>query len=274
MLKRIHVGLGGTPFTPTAIRYSVELGQAHQAEVLGTAIIDRTRLAALSKTAEAGTDLLDEYRRLEAIDRRQKRSIAEFESQCDNAAISHTVTRASGDPFEKMISQAQYHDLMIFGLRSLFDFDFLETDGAGPLSRLVSSGVRPILAVAKEYRPVRRVLLAYSGSMGSASAIKQFVTMQLWPDLCFKLVMFDQPNEIAETLLNDMAGYCRAHGHDVEREHVEGSPKHQLLPHATDWNADLIVLGNGSRHLWLKKLLGDTASNVIEHADIPLFVSQ
>ncbi|MDA1233001.1 MAG: universal stress protein [Planctomycetota bacterium] len=259
MLKRIHLGLGGTPFTPTAIRYSVELARAHQAEILGTAIIDRSRLAALSKTSETGSDIIDEYRRLEGIETRQKRSIADFESQCNDAGISHAVTRSTCDPFEQMISQARYNDLMVFGLRSLFEFDFLETDGAGPLSRLVSSGVRPILAVAKDYRPIRRVLLAYSGSMRSASAIKQFVTMQLWPDLCFKLVMFDQPNEIAETLLNEMAGYCRSHGHEFECEHIEGSPKQQLLQHATDWNADLIVLGNGSRRLWLKKLLGDTA---------------
>lgn len=274
MLKRIHVGLGGTPFTLTAIQYSVELAQAHQAELLGTAIINHSRMIALSKTSEAGTDILDEHRRLEAIDTRQKQAIATFESRCKGSGINHSVTRASGDPFEKMISLTRYHDLMIFGLRSLFEFDFLETDGAGPLSRLVSSGVRPILAVAKEYRPIRRVLLAYSGSMESASAIKRFVTMQLWSDLRFKIVTFEHPNEIAQTLLNEMAGYCRAHGHDVECEHVEGSPKQQLLQHATGWNSDLIVLGNGSKRLWLKKLLGDTAMNVIRHADIPLFVSQ
>ncbi len=43
MIKRILVGLGGTPFTPAAICYAVELAQVHQTEVPGITVIDRRR---------------------------------------------------------------------------------------------------------------------------------------------------------------------------------------------------------------------------------------
>ncbi len=98
--------------------------------------------------------------------------------------------------------------------------------------------------------------------------------MQLWQDLTLKVVTFEHPSEVAQTLLSDMAGYCRAYGYDPETEHVKGGPKQQLLQHATDWNADLIVLGNSAKHLWVKNLLGETAMNVIRQASIPLFLSQ
>ena len=39
MIGRILVGLGGTPFTHTAIRYAVELAQVHEAELLGMTVI-------------------------------------------------------------------------------------------------------------------------------------------------------------------------------------------------------------------------------------------
>lgn len=274
MIRRILVGLGGTPFTPTAIRYAVELAQAHQAEVLGATVIDHRRLGALAKASGTAKDAVQECHRIEEIRKRQEQAIADFESSCANANLRYSVTRESGDPFEKMTSQARYYDLMIFGLRSLFDYDVVATAPSDVLTRLVSRGVRPILAVSREHRPIRRALLAYSGSMESANAIRRFVQMQLWPDLSFKVVTFEHPPEVARELVANVVGYCRAYGYDAEVEHVAGSAKQQLLQHATDWKADLIVVGNSAKHLWLKKLLGETAMHVIKHADIPLFLSQ
>ena len=84
MVKRILVGLGGTPFTPTAICYAVELAQTHQAEVLGATVIDCRRLGALTKSSAAAQDAVREFGRLEEIEQRQQ-AIADFESACANA---------------------------------------------------------------------------------------------------------------------------------------------------------------------------------------------
>ncbi|MDF1744184.1 MAG: universal stress protein [Gimesia sp.] len=53
-----------------------------------------------------------------------------------------------------------------------------------------------------------------------------------------------------------------------------GFRKGALLQHATDWNADIIIVGNSVKRFWLKKLLGETAMRVIQHASVPLFLSQ
>ncbi len=274
MMKRILVGLGGTTFTPTAIRYAVELGQIHQADLLGVTVLDRRRLGALTKASGTGKEAIRELTRLEELEERQEQSIAELESACAAASLRCDVTRESGDAFEKMISQARYYDLMIFGLRSLFEPNVIPGSGSDVLTRLVSRGVRPILAVSESYRPIRRVLLAYSGSMESAKSIKKFMSMHLWPDLTFKVVTFDRAPEDANELLEDAADYCRAYGYEAEVECVEGAAREQLLPHAAAWKADLILLGNSAKHLWLKKLLGETALHVIRNADVPLFLSQ
>ena len=274
MIKRILVGLGGTPFTPTAIRYAVELAQVQQADALGMTVIDRRRLAALQKAAGTAKDTILETRRLEMIQKNQEQSIAEFELACTNAGIRYDVTQESGDPFESMISQARYYDLMIFGLRSLFDCNVFDIAPSDVLTRLVTRGVRPVLAVSQEYRPIHRALLAYSGSMESAKAIRQFMQLQLWPELSVKVVTFEHDPEIANGLLADAAGYCRSYGYEAETEHVAGSAKELLLQHATDWKADVIVVGNSVKRLWLKKLFGETAMDVIRNATVPLFLSQ
>lgn len=274
MIKRILVGLGGTPFTPTAIRYAVELAQVQQAEVLGMTVTDRRRLGALFKSSGSAQDAVIETQRLDKISTQQEQAIAQFESACETVGLQYGVTRESGDPFEKMISQARYYDLVIFGLRSLFDYDVVGTEASNVLTRLVSRGVRPILAVAQEYRPVRRVLLAYSGSMESAKAIRRFMQMHLWPDLSVKVVTYEHPLEAGRELVTEVAGYVRAYGFEAEVEHMEGPAKQLLLQHATDWDTDLIVVGNSIKHYWLKKLLGETAMHVIRNTEIPLFLSQ
>ena len=66
MIKRILVGLGGTPFTPTAIRYAVELAQVHQTEVPRITVIDRRRLGALIRASGTAHDAIHELKRFDS----------------------------------------------------------------------------------------------------------------------------------------------------------------------------------------------------------------
>jgi len=173
-----------------------------------------------------------------------------------------------------MISLARYHDLMIFGLRSIFEYDISFEDPKDTLARLISAGVRPLIAVSDKFRPIQKVLIAYSGSMESAKTMKRFVQLRLWPDVRLKIVTFQSSEEKARQLLYDASEYCRAHGFHVEADSNPGSPKDFLLPMATLWQADMIVLGNSARNLMVKRLIGETALHIIRNADRPLFLCQ
>ena len=39
-------------------------------------------------------------------------------------------------------------------------------------------------------------------------------------------------------------------------------------------DADMIVMGNSIRSIWMRKVLGDTVLNTLTRADRPLFLSQ
>jgi nucleotide-binding universal stress UspA family protein len=172
-----------------------------------------------------------------------------------------------------MTNLARYHDVMIFGLRSVFDCG-LGVDPQDTLARLVRAGVRPLIAVSQEYRRIRHVLLAYSGSPESAKAIKRFVQSGLWPDVQLRLLVCARSAEEAEPLLADMAVYCRVHGFEPQLENSQESPKTRILAAAAECDADLIVLGNGVRKLWLNRILSGTALHVIQKADRPLYLAQ
>jgi len=142
------------------------------------------------------------------------------------------------------------------------------------LVRLVDGGVRPLIAVTDEYREVRRVLIAYSGSAESAKTMKRFVQLRLWPEASVRIVTFNKTPEEAQVLLSEAAEYCHVHGIDPVIEHVDKYPKHELLPYAKDHSIDAIVIGNSARNLLLRRVFGETVLSVIEHAECPLFLSQ
>ncbi len=274
MIRRILVGVGGTRYTEVAIRRAVELARLHGARLTAVTVVDVQRLAHVGMVpiGGGGEAMQTRDRRLQISRQRIEHSIGEFESACKAAAIEHTVCHETGDPFQLLGSLSRYHDLMIFGLRSIFDCGF-GTDPPDVLAHLIEQGVRPMIAVAEQFRPIRRVLLTYSGSAESAKTIKRFVQLRLWPELTLRIITCDPSPEKAKRRLEDADGYCRAHGLRPELHHSSDSPKQQILAQAAEWDADLIVLGNSARNYLMRKIFGQTAYHVIQHADRPLFLS-
>lgn len=275
MIKRILVGLGGTDYTVSAINLAVAMAKTHDAEITGVSVIDETRLTNVGPVPIGGGVYARELKedRLAKAQDRVEWAVKEFNEACSASGVRHQVQREVGEPFALMIDQARYHDLMMFGLRSLFECDLLP-DPHSALVRLVQAGVRPLIAASKGFHPVKRVLIAYSGSMESAKAMKRFIQMRLWPDALLRIVTFEHRPDKAVQLVSDAADYCRAHGFDVEEAFVPESPKDHLVSYAEEWGADLMVVGNSAKNLLRRRIFGETALHAIQNANRPLFLAQ
>lgn len=277
MIKKILVGLSGTPYTSVAIERAVKLAKQLDAEVTGVTIVDLKRLAKIGLMQKGALHAAKEAaeKRVQVTREGIEEVIGKFEASCNAEGIKYRVKREERkDPFDLMISLARYHDIMIFGLRSIFEYDIAFEDPHDTLARLIATGVRPIVAVSDKFRPIQKVVIAYSGSMESAKTMKRFVQLRLWPDAKLKIVNFQRLEEKARQLLYDASEYCRTHGFHVEHDWNPGSPKDFLLPMANLWQADMIVLGNSARHLLVKRVIGETALHIIRNADRPLFLCQ
>jgi nucleotide-binding universal stress UspA family protein len=275
MLKRILVALSGTPYTQSAVGHALELARAHDADVTGVSVTDLARLAYVGAVPVgaigAAHDL--EMHRIHVTQERIEQNIAAFESACRAAGVRCGVARETGTPLDELKSLWRYHDFTIFGLRGLFEYGVVHNPD-DMLIGLIKHGVRPILAAAREHRAVRRVLIAYNGSMESAKAMKQFVQTLLWPDPVVRIVCFDHRPDKGRPLLADAASYCEAHGLAVETALVDAPPRQELLKDAAAWGADLIVMGATARSRIFQHVLGDTVLTAVRHSDIPLFLTQ
>jgi nucleotide-binding universal stress UspA family protein len=275
MLKRILVALSGTRFTPVAVTWAVELALKTGSSVTGVTVTDTKYLHDVGPVplgGSAAVHALEEHR-VAVTEERIEEEIARFERTCAEASVAYVVARESGDPFQLLLGLWRYHDLTIIGLRGLFEYGVVRKPD-DQVIQLMSHGVRPILAVSPEYHPVNRVLVAYSGTLESAMAMKRFAQLRLWPDAAVKIVCFGFEDAEAMPLLIDATAYLRAHGFDPEAESLPGRANQGLLAHAEDWGADLVVMGSTSRGRISKLVLGATSEEVLIHAEVPIFVSQ
>ncbi|MFM1997901.1 MAG: hypothetical protein RLZZ111_2288 [Planctomycetota bacterium] len=277
MIKRILVGLGTSRTAASVTEHALGIAKPRAAELSGLAVIDAARLDWTGpRPMGVGVDVA-------AADlRRQRHEQAaadvaaageQFATRCRAAGVAHRIVTETGDPFEIAADLVRYHDMCVFGLGGLFEHEVVD-EPRDALERLVSDGVRPLLAVPEEYRPIHRVLVAYSGSLESAKTFKHFVLSGLYADAQVRIVHFDDDASTATRRLEKAAGYFAAHGRSVETDHAAGDAARELIPYAQAWQADLIVAGNSARNLLLRRLFGETALRLLRDSPLPLYLAQ
>ncbi len=275
MIKRILVGLGSLAYAKSATAKAIELAQSHKAELTGVTLFDVERLDDTGAVPIGAGQLAKELSESRLDDASTIIAAAEkhFEKACKKAGIAYQMRRETGDPLEALISLTRYHDLVIGGLQTLFEHGVVD-EPHDELAMLVREGVRPLLAVSDKDRPIKRVLICYSGSMESAKTMRRYVHLRMWPKAELKIVTFGNDETASKTLLADAAEYCRAHGFKPETEYVGKPPLHEILPYAKTWKADLLVMGNSAKQMMLRRILGETALYVMRNAEMPLFLAQ
>jgi len=275
MVRKILVGLGDKTHASSATQIAIELARQNQAELTGNCVLDVARMRRTGPVPIGAGNLAQELREQHLAEAKQiiDTMSRQFEQDCEHAAIPYRILQDEGDPFQSLIDLARYHDLIVCGSQHLFEHGVVDEPPA-ELARLVSAGVRPLLAVTEHPLRALRTLIAYSGSMESAKAMRRFIQMRLWPDTKIRIVTFKHRRGNEEQLLADAANYCAAHDYDVTIEYIPKPAKRNILPYAQQWDADLIVMGNSNKRLLLRRILGETMLHTVKHADRPLFLAQ
>jgi nucleotide-binding universal stress UspA family protein len=273
MIKRILVALSGTPCTTSAIQHGVELAQKHDAELTGVTIIDPNKLLDVGPIpiggAKAAHDLAEH--RMHLAQEHIEAAVAEFESTCRCVNIKHNVLHEEGDTASKLLADWRYHDLTVIGLRGLFEYGILNNHGNLVLD-VIGEGLRPILAVAEEYRPIQRAMIAYDGSPLAARAMKAFCMLDVWEPMPTTITCFAGSQGDHEQLLADAGAYLNAHGFEHATLYRDDKPRPHVLDALEECGGDLLVMGAAKRSKLGRKLLGDTARYALENSTRPIFL--
>lgn len=280
MVTSILAGLVGAEFVDSVIETAINLATSHGVPVTGITAVDAAKLRNVGPVPPGGGQAAKELRehRIRLTQESIEEAIARFVKRCEESGVEYQVKREEREaPYDFLASQSRYHDITVLSLRSIFEYDIHmagDSDASVTLAKLISGGIHPILAVPQKYRPVKRVFVAYSGSMESAATLRRFLLLRPYAEVELCIATFEMEAQRSERLLANASEYCRKHGIEPETIHFPETARDHLLLEATRRKADLLVLGNSAKNLLLRRLFGETALRTIRESEIPLFLSQ
>ncbi|MGO7367519.1 universal stress protein [Rhizobium ruizarguesonis] len=178
---------------------------------------------------------------------------------------------------EDIAERALYADVVLVGRQACKDEELQKRvmDGAlfrTPTPVIINRGGRPLSSTSKS------IVLAWDSSDEASRAARQALDLLKTAD-CVYVTMIDP---VSRERVNgeepgaDIASFLSRHGVKVQVDRVAsgGNRADEILrQHATDVNADLIVMGAYNHPRWQQTLFGGVTRNMIEQSSMPIFMA-
>ena len=278
MIKKILVALDPDTDTPVATRYAADIARRYDGSVTGLAVVDMGSIEASGRGGGIGSmylmEKVQENLTAEARDT-ARRLTDEFEEAMRETGVSFDVHVEEGAPFQRIIEDMKYHDLLVVGRDPHFFYSHPEKK-TKTLVRVVRDMIAPTFVVSEEYREIRRVLIAYDGSQASARALRRFVHLQPFgTDLTVEIynVHDEKTREGALLEMRLAQDYMAVHGFEVKTTSEIGTDAtKEILDYAQRTEADVLVAGAHSVSRFSRLAFGSTTAALLENSPVPLFL--
>jgi len=282
MIKRILVALDPDVDTQVATRYAMHFAKKFDASLTGLAVVDSEHIAHSVGAGGIGTiyyaEQLREY--MEENTRQEAgKLLSAFEKTVEKAGVHHSEIMEEGVPYERIIEDMKYHDLLVVGRDSHFFYNRPEQE-TNTLAKVVKKGNSPTLVVTESFRNVNRVLIAFDGSTAAARTLQWFIHLEPYgKDLEIELVNVNSDEsdyglDESNLVLRLAEDYLKAHDFNyITRTVLEkDSPGESLLKHQEEIAADLFLLGAHSMSAIRRITFGSTTHYLVTKSKVPLFM--
>ncbi len=180
-MRKILLPIDPSAYTQAALAYAALFAKPEKSVIEGAAIIDVLDVVEHAATFLPLPQGLDSHkeqedRLLEQVRQKVNKELLNFESFCHEKKLNCTLKTYEGRPDYIIEKESLYSDLVIIGMRNFFHFE-REDKPETSLKQILGHTISPILAVTRNFKPIRKVLIAYDGSMPSMRAIQRFAYM-------------------------------------------------------------------------------------------------
>lgn len=273
----VHVNQSG--IASAQIRVAVALARRFDAHLIGAAATGLSEEVYFPDGFGASVPLLKQS--LHALEAEAAAKLAVFATCAESGGVASIEQRLVRDEAGAGISLgARYADLVVIGQIDPIAFTpFLRPDF--PQRVVIDSG-RPVLIVpyAGHFDGVgKRIVLAWDGSREAARAATAGIALMQQAELV-QVVVFDSAAARAshgEEPGADMALYLARQGISVEVVHRQLAPSTDigstLLSHASDFDADLIIMGGYGHSRFREILLGGVTQAILASMTVPVLMA-
>lgn len=277
--KTILVHADESRHTLGRIRLAAHLAIQEDAHLIGAAATALPGMFYLPGVVSESGVTVTAY--LDYMRERAGATLVQFETIAQKAGVASFEKRIVNDEAGTgLCLQARYSDLVVVGQS--------DPDESQPALRsgfpefVVMNCGRPVLIVpyAGEFTHVgKRILVAWDGSMEATRAVTAAIPFLCRAELV-QVVVFDskaRPNAHGEQPGADIALYLSRHGIRVEVSQQSTADDidigNALLSYATDFDADLIVMGGYGHSRFREVLLGGVTKTVLQSMTVPVLMA-
>lgn len=282
MIKRILVALDPDIDTQVATRYALHFAKEFDAALTGLAVVDSELIAHSTGGGGIGTIYYAEQLREYMTENSREEAgklLGAFEKTVQKAGVRHSEIMEEGVPYERIIEDMKYHDLLIVGRDSHFFYNRPEKE-TDTLAKVVKNGNSPTLVVTESFRNVKRIVVAFDGSTAVARTLQWFIHLEPYgKDLEIELVNVNSDEseygmDESKLVLRLAEDYLKSHDFDKINKTVleKNSPGEALLDHQEEIAADLFVLGAHSMSAIRRMTFGSTTHFLVTQSKVPLFM--
>ncbi|MGC8804443.1 MAG: universal stress protein [Candidatus Ratteibacteria bacterium] len=278
MIRRILLPLDPSPYSRSSMQYAVHIAKRQHSEIEGLTVIDfpdiEDRVITFVPLPQ-GTEYNIEHENEMIADVRKKNHdvLVRFSEICQSEHLFCTQRQYEGKPENVILNESKFFDLVIIGMRTYFHFKTTDQPGHS-LEKILNHTITPILAVPEKFKPIRKVLIAYDGSMPSARALQRFVHMSVNSEYEITLLMSHDDRNYAMTEMQKASEYIHCYGNIpvtfswTDKNLIKTIEKNFLS------NTDVVVCGMHSKNLLEKFTVGSLPKYLIEQNKTAAFICQ
>lgn len=279
MIKKILLVAPEDPKTSSHVRSAISVARRHEASITGFVAVDTDQLSQVGPAPVGAFSY-----RYSMVQNRVARglttakdSVTRLREICEESDVPFLSAETTGRQDQRLSDAWRFQDLAILS-NQVWAPGEREAGDAETLLHFVAMGMRPLLVVPQGYEgEPKKALVALSGSLESAKALKHFVQMRVFGHIPLHIVTVGEPKsaEAPENLLRDAATYAELHGFEVTTAALPASQArvNAILDHGASVGADMFVLGSSYRHFMMFTRFGTHATGILNKSRYPVFVS-
>lgn len=275
-MKSLLVALDDTPCGRAAAVQSLVLAGRSGATVTGASVLD---IAALTRPEMVPIGafrykLRADVARVGRARERAGRAQDWFLAECRTRGIAGKALPLEGDPAEQLRAAAAAHDAIVIGR----DADLQDAGESGlehTVEHLLHANPRPLIVVPERAnQALKRVLVAYDGSVPASRTLQLFTLLGLGRDCTIDIVAAGSDGKAAELAAHQAEAYLGLYGLAATVRPIASSdhPSEIVEAQAKSLQSDLIVMGAYGHRGWRETLLGSFTTRMLNRCPTALFI--
>ena len=278
MIKKILVGIDTSEHSGVAQNYAFALARKFAATLIGLHVVDIVSIEGSFFHDISGSLGLEPYldfssKMREVLTSRGRTLLDQFDEAAKREDITAETVLDMGIVANQICERARSADLVLIGHRGINER--FSTGLLGSTAESVARKCpRPLFISPKDFREMKRPVLAYDGSAGASRAMRAAADFSAGFGVPLSVITVGRDPKLAQRTLEEARKYFEHFTPRAEFHLLAGHANEEIIKHIKERDADGLFIGAYGHSRIIEMVLGSTTEYVLRNSSCPVFMSR